>query len=311
MRSIITGATGTIGRQLVETLDGDITVLSRDPKQAARSVRAARFSAWDGRSALEPALFDGVDAVFHLAGEPVAEGRWSAEKKRRIEDSRVLGTRAIVAAMGKATRRPRAFVSASAVGFYGSRGDERLSEESGPGQGFLAEVCSAWEDEARVAERALGVRTTLLRIGIVLSREGGALTKMLPLFKAGLAGKLGSGEQWMPWIHGDDVVGLLLHAARSEAVRGPLNAVAPEAVTNAVFTRELARTLGRPAFLPAPAAALRIAMGEMADVVLASQRVEPRAALASGFRFSHPSLAGALADLLGRSRAPVQAELRA
>jgi len=186
-----------------------------------------------------------------------------------------------------------------------------LEEESARGEGFLASVCAAWEAEAGVAEKTFGVRTTQLRIGIVLSRRGGALAKMLPVFRAGLAGRLGSGEQWMPWIHADDVVGLLLHAARGAHIRGPMNAVAPEAVTNAVFTRELARTLGRPAFLPAPAAAIRLALGEVGAVVLASQHVEPKAALASGYRFAHPSLAGALADLVGRPRSPVQVEANA
>jgi len=308
MRAVITGATGTIGKQLVEAISGELTVLSRDPEAAAGSIRAAHFVRWDGHSELDPALFEGVDAVFHLAGEPVAEGRWTAAKKRRIQDSRVLGTRAIVDAMGKAGKRPRAFVCASAVGYYASRGDETLTEGSGRGEGFLADVCARWELEASAAEAVHGVRTSMLRIGIVLSNRGGALTKMLPLFKWGLATQLGSGQQWMPWIHADDVVGLLVHAAEQEHVRGPVNAVAPECVTNGQFTLELARALGRPALLSAPATALRLAMGEVAAVVLASQRVEPRVALRSGYRFVHPTLIGALAHLVGTRGASVHLE---
>jgi uncharacterized protein (TIGR01777 family) len=232
----------------------------------------------------------------------VAEGRWTDEKKRRIRQSRVDGTRAVVASIAKAEVKPRVLVSASAVGVYGSRGDELLTESSAPGEGFLPEVCRAWEDEAMAAE-AHGVRVVCLRIGIVLAREGGALAKMLPLFRTGLAGKLGSGAQWMPWIHVDDVVGLVLHAATKDAVKGPLNAAAPELVTNAGFTRTLARTLHRPAFFAAPKLALELALGETASVILASQRVVPEKALATGYRFAHPSLGPALAELCGQRTA--------
>ncbi len=308
MRALITGATGLIGARLLAALDGDAIVLSRDPQRAADKLRAARFAAWDGRASLDPSLFEGVDVVYHLAGEPVAEGRWSADKKRRIEESRVLGTRAVVEAIGRAKNKPRALVSASAVGYYGSRGDEELDEESPLGEGFLPEVCAAWEEEAHAAQQVHGVRTASVRIGIVLAREGGALAKMLPLFKLGVAGKLGSGAQWMPWVHVDDVVGLLLHAGAEGGPSGPINGVSPRPVTNADFTRELARALGRPAFLPAPRAALRLAMGELAEVVLASQRVLPRVALASGYRFAYPTLRDALVDLVGHARASSPAE---
>lgn len=300
MRTLITGATGTIGRALEARLEGPTVIVSRDPRTAARLIPDAEAFAWDGKSDLPVPALEGVEAVFHLAGEPVAEGRWTEEKRARIRESRVDGTRAIVRSLAALPpeKRPKALVCASAVGFYGSRGDEVLTEASAPSEGFLPDVCKAWEDEAWAAE-GLGVRVVMLRIGIVLAREGGALAKMLPLFKVGLAGRLGSGEQWMPWVHVDDVVALFVHAARNESLRGPVNAVSPDPVTNADFTRGVARALRRPAFFAAPAAILRLALGEMADVVLASQRVLPERAVASGFAFAFPSLDDALADLVG------------
>lgn len=301
MRTVITGATGLIGRRLTSALSGELVVLSRNPSAAARTLAATSFVAWDGRAPVDPAVFDGADAVIHLAGEPVAEGRWSAAKKAAIEESRVLGTRRIAASIAAARTRPRVLLTASAVGYYGDRGDEPLTEESAPGTDFLARVCVGWEQEARAIE-ALGVRTCMLRIGIALAREGGALARMLPLFRAGLGGRLGDGKQWMPWIHVDDVVGLFLHAARSEDVRGPVNVVAPEGATNEAFTRELARALHRPAFFGVPKAALRVAMGELAGVVLGSQRVLPRRAIETGYAFRFPSLNDALGDLVGDAR---------
>jgi uncharacterized protein (TIGR01777 family) len=311
MRALITGATGTIGQRLVTELGGDALVLSRDPDRAARDLgtRATsrtRVKAWSGR---EPVDLEGVEAVFHLAGEPVAEGRWSDEKKRRIRDSRVDGTRAIVQSIAQAERKPRVLVCASAVGYYGSRGDELLTEASAPGEGFLPDVCRAWEDEARGAE-AHGVRVVSVRIGVVLAREGGALPRMLPVFRAGLAGKLGSGTQWMPWIHVEDVIGLFLHAATNATVEGPMNAAAPELVTNRTFTKALARALHRPAIFAAPRALLGLALGETASVVLASQRVVPERALETGYRFRYPSLARALDDLVGPRKASAPAEVR-
>lgn len=266
---------------------------------------ASRVVRWDGRSPLDPPALEGVAAVFHLAGEPVAEGRWTEEKKERIARSRIDGTRALVASLAAMPVRPRVLVSASAVGFYGARGDELLTESSAPGEGFLADVCRAWEAEAARASE-LGVRVVSLRIGIVLANEGGALPRMLPAFRLGLGARLGDGRQFMPWIHVDDLVGLLRFAAAHEDVRGPVAAVAPEIVTNAVFTRTLGEALHRPALLAAPALALRLALGEAASVILASQRVVPERALEKGYRFAHPSLAGALADLL-LVRAPAAA----
>ncbi|MBK6462876.1 MAG: TIGR01777 family protein [Myxococcales bacterium] len=292
MRALVTGATGTIGQRLAASLGPDTTVLRRDPRATGQG------AAWDGLHAPPSAAFEGLDAVFHLAGEPVAEGRWTADKKRKILESRTLGTRAIVEAIGHTRHRPRVLVCASAVGFYGDRGDEPLSEQSAPGEGFLSDVCVAWEREAREAERRFGVRTVTLRIGIVLSPTGGALARLRPIFRAGVGGRLGDGLGWMPWIHLDDVVGLLLHAATTSTLRGPVNAVAPGVVQNVEFTRSLGRALRRPTPMPVPAIALRLAFGELAAVLLSSQRVAPERALASGFRFAHPRLDEALADVL-------------
>jgi uncharacterized protein (TIGR01777 family) len=292
----VTGATGTVGQALIAELGGDVVATTRDATR--RSVPgASEVVAWDGVSPLEPRALENVDAVFHLAGEPVAEGRWNAAKKKRIAQSRIEGTRALVDSIAAMPTRPRVLVSASAVGYYGSRRGELLTETSPAGEGFLPDVCKAWEEEAARA-RDLGVRVVSLRIGIVLSTTGGALSKMLPVFRLGLAGRLGDGKQFMPWIHIDDVVGLLRFAAACDAIDGPMMGVAPEIVSNAAFTRTLAAALRRPAFFAAPSIALRVALGEAADVVLASQRCVPELAIEKGYRFLHPSLAGALGDLL-------------
>jgi uncharacterized protein (TIGR01777 family) len=260
---------------------------------------------WDGRSALSPTVFDGVGAVVHLAGEPVANGRLTKAKKARVRDSRVLGTRAIVASLRALPRPPSVLVSASAVGIYGDRGDQLLTESSELGQGFLADVCRTWEHEALAAE-PLGVRVIALRIGVVLSPCGGALARMLPLFRLGLGGRLGSGRQWMPWIHVDDVAGLILHAVERDGVRGPVNAVGPNPVTNAEFTAILGRLLGRPTRFAAPEPLLRLALGEAAYAVIASQRAVPNRALAEGYRFRFETAERALADVVldDRRRAP-------
>jgi uncharacterized protein (TIGR01777 family) len=307
-KALISGATGTIGRALEARLGFESVVVSRNPEAARKVFARSEALGWDGMSDLPSRALEGVDTVFHLAGEPVAEGRWTSAKRARIRDSRVDGTRAVVRSIAArpSGSRPRVLVSASAVGFYGTRGDEVLTEASAVGEGFLPDVCKAWEDEARLAEQA-GVRVVMLRIGIVLAREGGALARMLPMFKLGVAGKLGRGDQWMPWIHVEDVVGLFAHAARTDALSGPVNAVAPAPVTNADFTRGLARALKRPAIFAAPAPMLRLALGEMASVVLASQRVVPSLAVASGFAFAFPSLDDALADLVGTSPQPAVA----
>lgn len=299
MKLLITGATGLIGRTLSRQMTGEghpVAALSRTPDKARHL--PGRFFKWNPQSDLPPAeALLGAQAVVHLAGEHIAAGRWSDEVKRRIRDSRVLGTRHLVSAMEFTP--PRVFVCASAVGFYGDRGDEVLDEHAAPGTGFLSEVCQEWEHEADRAA-GFGVRVVKLRIGVVLSREGGALAEMLPLFKFGLAGKLGSGQQWFPWIHLDDIVGLIRHAIFTDDVRGPLNGVAPGIVTNAEFTSTLAAALHRPAFFAVPAFALKLGLGEMADMLLASMRVTPVVALNTGYQFNHPTLAPALNHLLGR-----------
>lgn len=294
MKTLVTGATGLIGQQLLSRLERAV-VLTRDPSAGSRRFGSGvEAVSWQPSSEPAPAAaFDGVETVFHLAGEPVAAGRWTAERKRRIRDSRVLGTRHLVAALSASPAPPRVLVSASAVGYYGGRGDAELREDEAKGEGFLADVCQAWEAEARGAER-FGVRVVLARFGIVLAPNGGALARMLAPFRLGAGGRLGDGAQWMPWVHVDDVVGLLLHAARNERLRGPLNVVAPEPVTNAEFARALARVLGRPALLPVPRLALRLALGELSETLLDSQRVIPGVALETDYAFAHPRLRPAL-----------------
>jgi uncharacterized protein (TIGR01777 family) len=306
MRALVTGATGFIGRRLCAHLERPV-VLSRDPDRAREALGDVEAFAWDAEAGPPPAeAFRGVEAVFHLAGDPVGDARWSDEKKRRIRESRVLGTRRLVGAIGTLDAPPRVLVSASAVGIYGARGEEVLDESSPPGDDFLADVCRAWESEA-LAARARGVRVVNPRIGIVLGEGGGALAKMLPLFKLCLGGRLGDGRQWMPWVHVDDVVGIMRFAAERADVEGPINAVAPAPVTNRDFTRALAHVLGRPAVLPAPAFALRLGVGEFARVLLGSQRVVPRAAERAGYRFQHPEIEAALRAILLRAHAPAAA----
>lgn len=297
MRALVTGATGFIGRRLVASLDRPV-VLSRRPEVARKVLGDVRAYAWQPETGLPPAeALEGVEAVFNFAGESVAGGRWSAERKNRIRASRVGGTRNLVAGLEAQKIRPRVLVSASAVGYYGSRGDEVLKEGAKPGDDFLAEVCAAWESEAGRASR-LGVRVVTPRIGLVLGKGGGALERMLLPFKLGLGGRLGSGKHWVPWIHLDDLVNLLLHAANQE-ISGALNAVGPAPVTNREFTRTLASALHRPAIFPVPEFALRLIFGELASVLLASQRVVPGVAAATNFRYRYPSLADALREIVG------------
>ena len=270
-------------------------VLTRNPLRAQEVIGQAQAAHWDPLDGPPDAsVFAGTSVIFNLAGEPVAEGRWSDDKNQRIRNSRVIGTRNLVAGIAEAAEKPKVLVSASAVGYYGDRGDEKLDEQSHAGTGFLAEVCEEWEHEAMAAE-ALGVRVVCVRIGIVLAEDGGALKKMLPPFTLGVGGRLGSGKQWMAWVHIDDLVGILLHCSRTESVRGAVNASSPNPATNAEFTKALGKALGRPAFLPVPKTALRVALGEMSKMLLASQRALPKAALASGYQFQH----GALDDALG------------
>lgn len=298
MKALITGATGFVGRRLVARLPGCV-VLTRDVSRAKSILGGVNAYPWGAAREKPPAeAFQGVDAVFHLAGEPVAEGRWNEAKKQRLRDSRVFPTRNLIDAISGLGLRPGTLVSASAVGYYGARGDETLDEQSAPGTGFLAEVCRAWEEEA-ARGRDVGMRVVSVRIGVVLGRDGGALKKMLTPFRLGVGGILGDGKQWMPWIHIEDLVGMLLFAASHADLEGVINGVAPETVTNREFTKTLANTLHRPAVLPMPSFAVRLAFGEVADVLLASQRVVPKVAQARGFEFRFPRLGEALKDALG------------
>jgi uncharacterized protein (TIGR01777 family) len=304
---LVTGATGLIGRALCQRLADEghtVTILSRHPRE---DVRFRAFQ-WDPLGGPPPVdSLEGADAVIHLAGEPVAGGRWTPELKRRIRESRISGTRNLIAGIGAAAVRPKVLVAASAVGFYGDRGDEILDERASPGQGFLSEVCVEWEREANRAGD-LGLRVAEVRIGVVLSDAGGALPRMLPAFRLGVAGDLGSGRQWFPWVHIDDVVGIFRHALMTDLVRGPMNAAAPGIVTNSGFTRALAHELHRPSFLSAPAFALRLLFGEMATILLGSQRVIPGVALETGYRFRYPELSEALRDLLTQRRRDAEAQ---
>jgi uncharacterized protein (TIGR01777 family) len=246
---------------------------------------------------ISPNAVSGMDVVVHLAGESIV-GRWNAARKKAIRESRVVGTSNLARALARATVKPRVFICASAVGFYGNRGDEIMRETSPPGTGFLPDVCVEWEAATRPAADA-GIRTVMVRIGVVLSPRGGALEKMLLPFKLGLGGKLGSGNQWMSWIDVEDLISAFLHVIATESLTGPVNAVSPNPVTNAEFTGTLAGVLHRPAFFAMPAFAARIVLGEMADeLLLASQRVVPDQLQASGFSFRHPELRGSLERLL-------------
>ncbi len=296
-KPLITGATGFIGSRLCGLIQAH-NVLTRRPEDAPPELSQAACFRWDPEAEPPPAeAFAGCDAVFHLAGEPVAEGRWTPEKKARIRDSRTLGTQHLVAALQALENPPPVLVAASAVGYYGTRGDEVLSEQSSPGTGFLADVCREWEAAARQAEE-FGVRVVTIRIGLVLGGQGGALARMLPLFKLGAGGPLGNGRQWMPWIELEDLARLFVFAANDESMQGPVNGAAPYPVRNRDFTRELGRAVKRAAILPAPAFALRLALGEFAEVLLASQRAVPQAATNAGFEFRHKTLDAALTHIL-------------
>jgi uncharacterized protein (TIGR01777 family) len=296
MRVAITGATGFIGRALCAELarrGHQVIALTRDSERARATLPGVEALDWSGE---QPAVLPPVEAVVNLAGESVA-GRWTAEQKQRIRDSRVEGTRRLVEAINRAEQEPAALVSASAVGYYGDRGEETLTEESPPGAGFLADVCREWEAEAARAETA-GTRVTCLRLGIVLDRDGGALEQMLLPFRLGIGGPMGNGQQWMPWVHRADVIGLILFALESTAVTGALNATAPEPARNRDFGRALGRVLHRPALLPAPAFALRLLLGEFAGEILASRRVVPERAQSLGYSFQYPRLEPALRAIL-------------
>lgn len=298
MDVLLTGSGGLIGSALAPALAADGHQVRRLRRAAAGGADETSWNPADGTFA--PGALDGIDGVIHLAGESIAGGRWTAARKARIRDSRVDDTRRLAEALAALEQPPRVLVAASAIGFYGDRGDELLDEAASPGIGFLPEVSRAWEAAAAPAREA-GIRVVHLRIGIVLSPAGGALGQMLLPFKLGVGGVLGSGDQYMSWISIDDVVGIVRYALANESLSGPVNAVAPRAVTNREFTRTLGAVLRRPTILPAPAFAMRIALGEMADaLLLASTRVDPAALRATAFEFQHPELEGALRHVLGR-----------
>lgn len=296
MRIVVSGSHGMVGTALLPALAArghEVIRLVRSPVAASPEIP------WDPQAGrLDPASLSGVEAIIHLAGENIASKRWSEEQKKRIRESRVKGTSLLAETMAGLAEAPRVFISSSAIGYYGDRGDETLSEDSPPGNGFLSGVCQAWESATAPAVRK-GIRVVLLRFGVILSPSGGALKKMLLPFRLGLGGPLGTGRQQMSWITLDDAVGVVLHTLDLSALRGPVNAVTSHPVSNSEFTRTLGRVLHRPAFLPMPAAAARLAFGEMADaLLLSSARVEPQRLLASRYPYQDPELEPALRRLL-------------
>jgi len=299
VRVTLTGATGLIGGRLVRALQArgdEVTVLSRAPARATRAL-GVTAEEWDPARGPAPAgALAGRDAVVHLAGERVDQ-RWTDAARTKILESRAAGTRHLVDGLRAADPRPGVLVSSSAVGYYGSRGDEVVDESAAAGDGFLADVCAVWEREAAAAEE-LGVRVVRVRTGVVLDREGGALARMLTPFRLGVGGPVAGGRQYIPWIHADDLVGIYLAAIDGPGWSGPVNATSPEPVTNRAFSRALGRALRRPAVLPIPGAALRLLYGDMAEIVTSGQRAVPRRPLELGYAYRHPDLDEALRDAL-------------
>ena len=297
MNLVVTGGTGFIGTTLCQTLaqrGHDLLLVTRAAAaQPAR--RRLRYVSWD--EVERHMVLNDIHGIVHLAGAPLVGARWTARQKAQIQDSRVLTARRLVRAMTATMKKPSVFISASAVGYYGPRDDEPLTESAPSGEGFLAEVCRAWEAEAQQAE-AFDVRVVRLRMGVVLAPGGGVLAKMVPPFRAFVGGPLGSGRQWMSWIHRDDVIGLIEWALTHANCTGAMNATAPNPVTMREFCREVGRALHRPSWAPVPAFALRLLLGEMADMVLTGQRVVPEAAQRAGYAFRYPDLAPALAACL-------------
>jgi uncharacterized protein (TIGR01777 family) len=296
MNVLISGATGLIGSALTRELeDGAHSVI-----RLTRSPRGENDVRWDPDADTVEGSLEGTDAVVHLAGESIAEGRWTVSKRERIMQSRKKGTRLLAEAIASLSEPPKVMVSASAVGYYGDRGNELLREDSGPGSDFLAEVCQAWEAAADPAREA-GIRVVHPRFGIVLSSQGGALGTTLPIFELGGGGRIGNGRQWWSWVALDDVVGTIHHALENDSVEGPVNVGSPNPLTNAEYTKVLGKVLNRPTIFAVPAPAIRIAIGGMADaLLLASQRMEPAKLKETGYDFRYPELEGALRHLLGR-----------
>ena len=294
MNVLVSGATGFIGSALIPELEAK----GHRVKRLTRAPRSAEDIRWDPDAGTIEGDLAGFDAVIHLAGESIAGGRWTPEKKRRILESRKNGTRHLAEKVAGLPGPPSVMVSASAIGYYGDRGNELLTEESEPGTLFLSEVCQEWEAAAEPAREA-GIRVVHPRFGIVLSTEGGPLERTLPIFKLGGGGKIGSGRQYWSWVSLDDMVGAIVHALHSDTLSGRVNVVAPDPPTNAEYTKVLGRVLGRPTFLAVPAPALRVALGRMADeLLLASARVDPAKLEETGYEFRYPELEGALRHLL-------------
>ena len=310
MRVLISGSTGLVGTAVLGALEREGHAVSRllRPESGRRTppLPHARPAAANVRwnpvaGEFDAAAAEGADAVVHLAGASIAGARWNDARKRILRSSRVEATRHLVGALGKLARPPRVFVSASAIGYYGDRGDEELTEQSAPGDDFIAMLARDWEAEAARAEQ-FAARTAMLRWGLILSSRGGALQRMLMPFRLGMGGRLGSGKQWMSWLTLAEAVGLIRYALENAQVRGPVNGVAPNPVRNAEFTATLGRALHRPTIFPVPGVALRLALGEMAQVLLlSSQRVVPKKLQALGYRFLHAELGPAFSAVLGRS----------
>lgn len=304
MRVVVTGGTGFIGRALCVALSDrghEVTVLTRNPEAASRQLRGiATAIEWSGRdTGIWERCLEGADAVINLAGAPIAEARWTESRKRLLTDSRVISTRLLVEAMSRRASKPATLVSASGIGYYGASDDRVLDERAGPGSGFLADLCVDWEAEALRAA-AFGARVVLLRTGMVLEEDGGALPKMLLPFKLFAGGPILPGSQWVSWIHRQDHIGLIQWALATSGVSGPLNAVAPTPVTMKEFCHTLGRVLRRPSWLPVPAFALELALGELGSLMTTGQRVHPAKALAGGYVFRYAALEEALRAVLER-----------
>ena len=300
MKVLVTGATGFVGTRLVNELfkaGHEVNLLSRNAAQAKAkfSIPVNAFS-WNTAELPPKEAFAGVEAVVNLAGEGIANKRWSESQKKKIYDSRITGTTNLLKGLHNAGVKPKVIVSATAIGFYGDRGNEILKEDAKKGSGFLADVCADWEKAA--SENATGIRLVNLRIGVVLGSNGGMLQKLLPLFKLALGGPVGNGKQWMSWVHVDDLVSLMLYSIANESVSGILNAVAPKPVTNGDFTKAMGQTLSRPAVLPAPAFGIKLAMGELSALVLDSQKVSSEKAEHLGFKFEYPTIDKALNEIV-------------